>query len=132
VIRPLARAAAILLAGPYLLLASALAPEHIHEHEDGHDHAVAHSHFGPHTAEAHHTESTEIEHDDDDVIWLDSSILNEHLFQASPVPLALVSVIADLTVERQWTSIPAEDSAPAHGPPKPAHRLRGPPPSCQS
>jgi hypothetical protein len=54
VIRPLARAAAILVAGPYLLLASALAPEHIHEPESGHDHAVAHSHFGPHTAEAHH------------------------------------------------------------------------------
>jgi len=132
VIRPLARAAALIVAGPYLLLASALAPEHIHEHDAGHDQAVAHSHFGPHTAEAHHTDPTEIEHDDDHVIWLDSSILNEHLFQASPVPLAVVSVIADLTVERQWTSIPAENAAPAHGPPKPAHRLRGPPLSCQS
>src|ERR1043166_2387333 len=100
VIRPsLARAAAILLPGPYLLLASALAPEHIHEpgpHD--HDHAIAHSHFGPHTAAAHPIDPTEIEHDDDHVIWLDSSILNEHLFQASPVPLAVVSVIADLTV----------------------------------
>src|SRR3954469_5557901 len=122
VIRPLARAAALLVAGPYLLLASALAPEHIHEPEAGHDHehAVAHSHFSPHPAGAHH-DPTELEHDDDHVVWLDSSILNEHLFQASPVPVAVVSVVAGVAVERQWWSIPAEDIAPAHGPPRVAH-----------
>jgi len=132
VIRPLARAAAVLLAGPYLLLASAFAPEHIHESEAGHEHAVAHSHFGPHASGAHHADSTEIEHDDDHVVWLDSPIINEHLFQASPVPLAAVSIVAVVTVERRWSSIPAEDFAPAHGPPKRAHLDRGPPPSCQS
>ena len=130
----MARGAALLVVAPFLAFASSLAPQHIHEPGLGHDldHVVAHSHFGPHAAEAHHANPTEIEHDDDHVVWLDSSILNEHLFRASPVPLAVVSLVTAVTVERQWSSIPAEDIAPAHGPPKPAHRLRGPPLSCQS
>ena len=134
VIRSLSRAAALVLAGPYLLLASSLAPEHIHEPGAGHDteHAIAHSHFGPHAQGDHHTDSTEIEHDDDHVVWLDNSILNEHLFKASPVPHVVVALVAPISAEPQWSSIPAEDAAPAHGPPKPAHRLRGPPLSCQS
>ena len=122
---PLARAAALLVAGPYLLLASALAPEHIHEHEAGHDHAVAHSHFAPHAVDAHSTDADEIEHDATRVVWLDGSILNEFR-QAFPVPVAATPVLASVVIERRWSSIPAEDGAPAHGPPRRAHLFRGP------
>jgi len=127
VIRPLARIAAFVVAGPYLLLASSFAPQHVHEPGPGHQYAqaLAHSHFGPHAVEAHHDGQTEIEHDDD-VVWLNNSVLNEHSYQAFPVPL-FVARIADVVDEQQWSSIPAETSAAAHGPPKAAHLFRGPP-----
>src|SRR5882724_4488336 len=80
VIRLPARIAALLLVAPFLTFASALAPQHVHEPGAGHEHAVAHSHFGPHDAhvvEGHDANTTEIEHDIERVVWLDSPILHE-------------------------------------------------------
>lgn len=132
VIRPLARAAAVLVAGPFLAFASAFAPLHVHEPGHDHEQAVAHSHFAPHAEEPHHSGADEIEHDGAGVVWLDGSILNEFTYQAFPVPAVATQISVRVVVERSWSSIPAEDIAPAHGPPKRAHLFRGPPLTCLS
>jgi len=131
VIRPLAPAAAAFLIAPFLTFASALAPQHIHEPGPGHDHdhAVAHSHFGPHDVDLHHDEGTEIEHDVAHVVWADSPILHEAPYRIAPVALALPVSYASVSADMHWTVTPFDAAAPAHGPPRAAHGLRGPPPS---
>jgi hypothetical protein len=129
VIRPAARAAALLLVAPFLAFASALAPQHVHEPGAGHDHdhAVAHSHFGPHDLDVHHDDVTEIEHDVARVVWLDSPILHEALYRVAPFAIALPVSHELIAADTHWTVTPFA-AAPAHGPPRSAHRLRGPPP----
>jgi hypothetical protein len=129
--RPWARAAALLVVTPFLAFASALAPQHIHEPGPGHDsdHPVAHSHFGPHAVDGHESGGTEIEHDAERVVWLDSPVLHESIYQASPVPAVPAAACDRVPVERRWTVIAFDDAAPVHGPPKLAHLFRGPPPT---
>src|SRR5258708_39082042 len=132
VIRPAARAAALLLVVPFLTLSSALAPQHIHEPGPGHDHdhAVAHSHFGPHDVGVHHADGTEIEHDDFDhghVVWLDSPILHESAYPPARCLPAIPVSARPVPAELRWSVTSFDAAAPVHGPPKRAHLLRGPP-----
>jgi hypothetical protein len=121
------RIAAFLLAAPFLTFASALAPEHVHEAGPGHDHALAHSHFGPHELESHAFDATEIEHDIDHVVWLDSAFLHQMPYRAAPIPIVLPAGGEIVPAEMHWSVTPSDDVAPVHGPPKCAQRLRGPP-----
>jgi len=142
VIRPAARAAALLVVAPFLTFASALAPQHIHEPEPGHDHdqPVAHSHFAPHHAETHdHVAEScgvpfaadkELDHDDEHVVWLDSSTLHESPYQVHRALAAVPVGFETACVERHWAVTPSDDGAPAHGPPRPSSPFRGPPPSA--
>jgi hypothetical protein len=133
VIPPRARAAALLVIAPYLTFASALASPHVHEPEPGHDHthAVAHSHFAPHHLEAHeHTVEIEFDHDDDHVVWVDSSALHESPYQMLPALTAVPLSFEPVDAERAWSVTPNDDAAPAHGPPRPASPFRGPPPTA--
>jgi hypothetical protein len=121
---------ALLLVTPFLTFASALAPQHVHEPGQGHEAAVAHSHFGPHEIDAHHDEGTEIEHDDADhghVVWLDSSILHEAPYKAAQAPPAIPVSYEIVHAELHWSVTAFDAAARAHGPPKRAHLLRGPP-----
>jgi hypothetical protein len=121
------RKTALLLVVPFLTFASALAAQHVHEPGPGHDHAVAHSHFGPHAFDVHEFTATEIEHDIERVVWLDSPILHESSHQAAPIPPATPVNYEIVPAEMHWSATPFDDAAPVHGPPKRAHLLRGPP-----
>jgi hypothetical protein len=129
VIRPAARAAALFLIAPFLTFASALAPQHVHEPGPGHDHdlAVAHSHFGPHKIDVHDDDVTEIEHDIEHVVWLDSPILHEAPYRTAPVASAIPVTYEIVPAELHWAVTQIDTAAPAHGPPRSAHRLRSPP-----
>jgi hypothetical protein len=133
VIRRLASPAAALVIAPFLTFASALAPQHIHEPEPGHghDHPLAHSHFAPHDADHHHDNSvTEIEHDEahhGQIVWTNSPILHKTAYRAANVLPAIPASNAGVQVELHWSVTPFDAAAPAHGPPRAAHRLRGPP-----
>jgi hypothetical protein len=139
VIRPVARAAAGLVVAPFLLLASALAPTHVHEPGPAHDHdhAVVHSHFAPHVETHGHgdpgdIDQLEIEQDGTShghVVWLDSSILHQSPYQPDQVPAAIPVGYETVQVEMYWSVTPFDDAAPVHGPPKPDPLFRGPPPS---
>jgi hypothetical protein len=133
VIRPLAPAAAAFLIAPFLTFASALAPQHIHEPDShAHGHAVAHSHFAPHDVVAHHRDDLEIEHDDahhGQVVWANSPILHETTYRAVSIPPAIPADYASVHVELHRSVTPFDAAALAHGPPRSARRLRGPPPS---
>ena len=120
----------MLLAAPFLTLASALAPQHIHE-PDGHTHghAVAHSHFAPHEFDHHH-DDLEIEHDEarrGQVVWANSPILHKATHRAASIAPAIPITYASVLAELRWSVTLFDDIAPAHGPPRSAHRLRGPP-----
>ena len=123
----LARATALLLVVPFLTFASALAPQHVHEAGPGHDHAVAHSHFAPHEAALHESDTTEIEHDIEHVVWLDSAFLHQPIHEATHVPPALPVSDETLAPVTQWSVLTCDDFAPAHGPPKRSQLFRGPP-----
>jgi len=130
--RVLPRAVAVLLVAPFLTLASALAPQHIHEPGPGHDHdhPVAHTHFGPHDVDIHEAADTEIEHDDvthGHIVWLDNPILHESPYQAAQIPPAMPVSYDIVPAEMHWSATTFDDAAPVHGPPKRAHLFRGPP-----
>jgi hypothetical protein len=125
----IARAGALLLAIPFLTFASALVPRHVHEPGPGHDHPVAHSHFEPHSAAAprRNDDVTEIEHDVEHVVYVDSVFVH-----VTPVQIVLASSVVPVSYDpiprlTRWTVIPSDDIAPAHGPPKRHVPLRGPP-----
>ena len=120
------RAVALLLVGPFLALASTLAPQHVHEGAS-HEHTRVHSHFSPHEPSAHHDHCTEIEHDDEPVVWLDGAILHTAPYQTTNVPAASLAVGQVVALIWRWAITPFEDGAPLHGPPKLAHLFRGPP-----
>jgi hypothetical protein len=131
----LARTAAIGIVAPFLTFASALAPAHVHEPGPGHEHepAVAHSHFAPHHLEVHAhdalegDEAPEIEHDDEHVVWIDSPILHETIYDANPIAPAIPVSYEIVQLERHWSVTPFDDAAPVHGPPKSLPLFRGPP-----
>jgi len=126
--RLIGRTVAALVAAPFLMLASGLAPQHVHEPSHGHDHAVAHSHFSPHdhAGNAHSTDA-EVEHDGAHVVWLGSPILHEPPYQTASVPPAIPASHDIVAAELRWSATPFDDTAPVHGPPKRSHLLRGPP-----
>jgi hypothetical protein len=135
VIRVAGRATALLIAAPFLTFASSLAPTHVHEpgpwHE--HEHAIAHSHFAPHHVEEHNQlgrsgqPDVEIDHDDEQVVWVDSPILHEAIYTANPIPPAIPVSYETVQNARHWSVTPFDDAAPVHGPPKPVPLFRGPP-----
>lgn len=123
----LSRATAVLLVAPFLTFASRLAPQHVHEPGPGHDQAIAHSHFAPHDEALHQSDTTEIEHDIEHVIWLNSAILHQPIHEATHVPPVLSLSAQAPRAATQWSVVRCDDAPPAHGPPKRAHFFRGPP-----
>jgi hypothetical protein len=124
-----ARAVALFVVVPFLTFASALAPRHVHAAGHDRDHAVAHSHFDPHHV-GHESGGLEIEHDDADhgrVVWLDSAVLHESLYQRAPVPPAIPVSYEIVPAEMRWSVTSFDAAAPVHGPPKDSLRFRGPP-----
>ncbi len=124
------RVAALVLLAPFLTFASALAPQHVHQAGPGHEHPIAHSHFSPHevgsAASALH-DGDEIEADLEHVVWIDSSAIHELPFRVDYAP---ANFTAPFGLARPATESFARDryrTAPAHGPPTPVWRLRGPP-----
>src|SRR5438128_10275456 len=97
------RTAAVLLVAPFLTLASGLAPEHVHEPGHGHDHALAHSHFGPHELESHAFDATDIEHDVDHVVWLDSAFVHQSPYRVTALPIALPASGKIVPAEMHWS-----------------------------
>ena len=133
VFRPVARALALLLVAPVLTFAAALAPAHVHKvgpggHRHDHRHPVAHSHFAPHQIDVHHGDVTEIEHDIEHVIWLESAILHKARYSAAPAPTTIAVRYDVLRIELRRSLVPFTAAARAHGPPRHTILFRGPPP----
>jgi len=122
----MARVTTLIVLAPFLTFASALAPQHVHEPGPGHD-AVAHSHFTLHDSAIHDVDTTEIEHDIDHVVWLDSAMLHQSIHEATHVPPALPVSYEAVPAANRWSVLRFDQAAPAHGPPKPSVFFRGPP-----
>jgi hypothetical protein len=124
----IARTTARLLAIPFLTFASSLAPQHVHQPSRGQDHPIAHSHFAPHNASVPgKNDGTEIEHDIERVVYVDSSFLGASTIHISPALSATAISHETVCTLARWTVIPSDDFAPSHGPPKRHVLFRGPP-----
>ena len=124
----MSRAVALFLVAPFLTLASALAPQHVHEAGAGHDRqVVAHSHFDPHHLDIHESDETEIEHDIEHVVWLESAILQQAPYRTLPLPVAMPVSYEVVPAGMPWSVTTCDAAARVHGPPKPVQRFRGPP-----
>lgn len=112
---------------PWRLLPSPIAQDHFHAPDHDHPQSAVHRHFNAHDDHARDHEHASLSVDNDDVVWLDDSVLSQSGFKlevaASLPTLAFVLdvPIADVSAFQQhW-------QAPAHGPPKRLPLLRGPP-----
>lgn len=123
-----ARGTAVFLVLPVLAFASALAPQHVHEPGPEHTHAIVHSHFSPHEHAVRPTDTvTEIEHDVEQVVYIDGSFVHVAAFRIAPALSALPLEQGAIRFAPRWTATPSDDVAPAHGPPKHSVVFRGPP-----
>ena len=121
----LIRAFVALALAPWLVCASVMPREHVHETDEHHSHSVTHRHF-----EAHDHDGAEIEHGDARIVWLDDGLALVHVpYQLSApdanVP-AHVDAYPDLT---SWVAQSILDASPAHGPPRQYTSPRAPPSS---
>lgn len=130
-VRPVLRRAVVaLVVAPYVALSAAVAPEHVHEADAEHPHSAIHRHVQAHVAGSHDSDHAQLADDDGHVVWLDSgAFVYQFSFQfwvpaLSPAErFDLVPGLVDRVVR------PDYDAAPAHGPPRTAPSLRGPPAS---
>ena len=120
------RAVAGLVVGPFVALACAFAPPHAHAHEADHSALLIHSHFQPHESTPH-PDAPEVEPGSERVVWLENAIIHANPYQLEP-PLAVVVGNVELgEASAEWSVAASHESAPAHGPPRRASSLRGPP-----
>ena len=118
-----------LVIAPFLLFGSALAPLHVHEGAAGHSHALVHSHFEPHHLESHESDDPEFEPRPERVVWLETSILSQAVYHASPEQVLVAATFWVVPATQSWSATPFDDVAPTHGPPRRDPSYRGPPPS---
>ncbi len=119
----LCRTVVALTLAPWLVLASTMPPEHLHEADEHHSHAVTHRHFG-----AHGHDATEIERGEGRVVWLDSGLALAHAPSQLIVPDAIVPAhFQTLPDVNGWIVESILDARPSHGPPRPSTSPRAPP-----
>jgi len=126
---------------PWLVVSSALAPEHVHEAGSADHHpSVAHRHFSPHEhllaetshhafadASHHDHDGAEVEDPDEQVVWLDQVAVAEAA-RSFPVTLFVVSTHVDVTPEPiVRVAVAADEATLPHGPPRSSASLRAPP-----
>lgn len=120
------RAVAGLVVGPFLALACAFTPAHAHAHEADHSASLIHSHFELHESTPH-PDAPEVERGSERVVWLENAIIHASPYQLDP-PLAIVVGNVELSeASAEWSVAASHESVPAHGPPRQASSLRGPP-----
>ena len=120
------RAVAGLVVGPFVALACAFAPPPALAHEADHSALLIHSHYQPHESTPH-PDAPEVERGSERVVWLENAIIHANPYQLEP-PLAVVVGGVELgEASVEWSVAASHESAPAHGPPRQASSLRGPP-----
>lgn len=107
---------------PWLVLSSAVPPEHVHEADARHSHAVAHRHFAPHDQDG-----AEISDGEGRVVWLDDVGVQQAAFEIRVAQTVVAMDSGKLPEPESWVVISTLDAAPPHGPPRRCASLRGPP-----
>ena len=116
-----------------LVVGPVMPQEHVHDADDAHAHAVAHSHveFHQHAGGQRPSISDhdvpEIAADDERVVWVASSSLNQRTFHLLPNWAVVDEPLSRTPSATSATRQPEIDSSPPHGPPRLSFSLRGPP-----
>src|SRR5437867_2657549 len=98
------RCLAALVAAPFLVFGSGLAPLHAHESDGHHEHAVVHRHFEPHQHVAHDGKTSELD-DDEHVVWLDTALIHASTLQLDAPTAVLIRVPSAVASPRSWSVI---------------------------
>jgi hypothetical protein len=131
--RTLGRIIAATALAPWLVVSSALAPEHVHESEAADHHASqAHRHFAPHDharGDLLHLDhdGAEISDVDDLVVWLDEVGIAETSHSFPEFLIALATHVASLPSPVVHVAVVADEATLPHGPPSLSVGLRAPP-----
>jgi hypothetical protein len=116
---------------PWLVGASVLPAEHLHEADADHPRSLIHRHAEAHEFESHHHDAAEISHSEGPVLWLsDASIVQApYHFKVS---WAVVAPIHESVPETlSWFATVSCDGSPPHAPPRPGSSPRAPPHSLR-
>lgn len=123
---PTARVLAIVAVAPWLAVASALPPEHVHGTAGAHRHVAVHQH-----AAAHDHDATEIEENDDDhVVWLDDIGIAEAVRTCARLAAAVPAHLEIFAEPIAWVAAATDEATLPHGPPGSSASLRAPPSAC--
>jgi hypothetical protein len=127
----LRRALVALALAPCLVLGPVMPPEHVHNADGRHAHAVAHSHVDFHQRADDHSrsghEAPELAADDERLVWVASTALNQGAFHLAPNWVVVGEPLARIPSAAESSRRPDIDSSPPHGPPRRSFSLRGPP-----
>ncbi len=127
----LRRALVALALAPCLVLGPVMPPEHVHNADGRHAHAVAHSHVDFHQRADDHSrsghEAPELAADDERLVWVASTALNQGAFHLAPNWVVVGEPLARIPSAAESSRQPDIDSSPPHGPPRRSFSLRGPP-----
>jgi hypothetical protein len=119
----LVRTLVALALAPWLVGASMMPREHVHETDEPHSHSVTHRHF-----EAHDHDGAEIEHGAGRIVWLEDGLALVHVPYQLTVPGMVVPAHFEACPDpKSWVVESILDGSPPHGPPRRYTSLRAPP-----
>jgi hypothetical protein len=124
--RSLWRSAVALGTAPWLVLSSAVAPQHIHEADLRHSNAVVHRHVAQHDDDHDH-DGAEIEHGAGRVFWLGDVGIGQSAYELAVAESIDAAHLQTNLFPRSWIVTATLDGAPSHGPPRSCLSLRAPP-----
>ena len=112
---------------PWLVCASAMPREHLHEADADHPHPLIHRHVEAHQLESHHQDGAEVSPNEERVVWLsdDTVIQATYHFNVSWAAVGRTFETPRDTVS--WFGTVSYDGSPPHGPPRPSRSPRAPP-----
>ena len=111
---------------PWLVCASALPAEHLHEADADHPHSLIHRHAEPHEFESHH-DGAEVSHSEEGVVWLSDASVLQATYQFDVSWAVVARIYESVPDTASWFATVSYDGSPPHGPPRPCRSPRAPP-----
>ena len=112
---------------PWLVCASVMPREHLHQADADRPNSLIHRHVEAHPLESHHHGGAEVGHDEERVVWLSDDTVVQATYHFH-VSWAVVGPIVETSPDTaSWSATVSHDGSPPHGPPRPYRSPRAPP-----
>ena len=121
------RSIVALAVAPWLVVASGVPQEHVHEADAAHPQSLAHRHAEPHAFDAHDHDGAKFDHGEDHVVWLSNASVSQGTFRFDVAWAVVGNPFETVSDIASWFATAAYDASPPHGPPRPSSYPRAPP-----